>query len=191
MTDATVNRDEMARLLRVSPPTLTKMLKDYPDLPVASGGSRGVPYEFDAEAVIAWRREKVEQAKQAATERDELIAQFEFLAEPDEPSALAQTPAQRVQIAKAIELERKLARDAGQLVDTASIRQALQIALTVLGKRLDNMPAQIGRKYNLPEPVQREMRREIDEMRSATVRDIKAAIGAHQAEEADQLDAAE
>jgi phage terminase Nu1 subunit (DNA packaging protein) len=176
MADATVNKDEMARLLGVSLPTFSDLMKDNPDLPIAQEGSRGIPYAFDPKAVLSWKAAKQDAAQRQIAERTEFLAQFEFPAAPDEPSAQAQTPAQRLQTAKALKAERELQMEAGHLVHTAGVRQALQVALAVLGKRLDNLPSIVGREFNLPEPVQRAMRRQLDDARALMVRDIKAAI---------------
>ncbi len=170
----TVNKDEMARLLRMSLPTFTNLIKTNPDMPIAAGGSRGVPYAFDPEAVLDWRKRVIEEAGRIAAEKSEFLAQFEFIAEDESPQP--QSASQRVQTAKALQIERKLAMESGHLVPSAGVRRAIQTALTVLGKRLDNLPGILGREFNLPEPVQRAIRRQLDDARAVMVRDIQTEL---------------
>jgi phage terminase Nu1 subunit (DNA packaging protein) len=174
MDAAFVNKDEMARLLGISKPTLTDLIAKYPDFPVAERGDKGRPYAFDAAAVLAWKQRHVEAAQAVAAEKTEFLAQFEFPVEDEAP--VAPSAAQRVQLAKALQIERKLAMESGHLVPSATIRQAIQIALTVLGKRLDNLPGILGREFNLPEPVQRAMARQLDDARQVMARDIRDAL---------------
>lgn len=63
-----VNKGELARMLRVSAPTIDTMIAD--GCPVAAGGSNGVPYQFDFYAVKAWREER--EAKRAQEEQTRL-----------------------------------------------------------------------------------------------------------------------
>lgn len=51
-----VNKSELARMLRISQPTIDTMIAD--GCPVHRGGSNGVPYEFDFYAVTAWRKDR-------------------------------------------------------------------------------------------------------------------------------------
>ena len=185
---ATVNKDEMARRMGVSLPTLTGMMKDNEDFPIAAGGSRGVPYAFNVADVLEWKKRKAEEARQIVADKNEFLSQFEF-EEPEETTAA--TPAQRLQMANAMRVERKMAMESGQLVLTASMRQAIQIALAVLGKRLDNIPGQLGREFNLPDGQQRAVKRYLDDARTALIREIKESLGAAPEAESAELFAAE
>lgn len=66
-----VNKGELARMFRVSIPTIDNWIAD--GAPVDKGGSNGVPYEFDFHAVKAWRDEKDRLAAEAEAERQRRI----------------------------------------------------------------------------------------------------------------------
>lgn len=68
-----VNKGELARMFRVSLPTVDNWIGD--GLPVEKGGSNGVPYEFDFERVKSWREEKERLASEAEAERQRRIAE--------------------------------------------------------------------------------------------------------------------
>lgn len=51
-----VNKGELARMLRVSAPTIDTMIAE--GCPVSAGGSNGVPYQFDFYQVKTWREER-------------------------------------------------------------------------------------------------------------------------------------
>lgn len=188
MTDApTVNMDEMARRLGVSLPTFRNLMKDNADFPVEAGGSRGIPYEFDVGAVLDWKKRKVEDAQRLAADKHEFLSQFEFPIEDDAIQQGAVSPAARLKIAQAIKAERELEMTAGHLVHTAGVRQGLMTALTVLGKEMDNIPALLGREFNLPHDLQRALRKRLDEIRTRAVRSVQTAVGGNVEPESDHL----
>lgn len=68
-----VNKGELARMFRVSIPTVDNWIAD--SCPIEKGGSNGVPYEFDFHAVKAWREDKDRQAAEAEAERQRRISE--------------------------------------------------------------------------------------------------------------------
>lgn len=173
----TVNKRELARLLKCSLPTLDRLIDDNPDLPIERRGSNGVEWEFDPEAVVGFIADRREAEKQAGAARSELLRQFTLPFEQTEPEGARDlSPSERKNLADALSKERKLAIEAGLLVTTASVRQGLGDAFKLLGRHLDGLPQQLGRRHHLPDAVVREMVAQIADARRQFVRELEALI---------------
>lgn len=171
------NKRELARILRCSLPTLAKLIDDNPDFPVVGRGSNGVEWQFDAERVIEFIREKRDeardQAQQSLEEKAAYFGQFSLPIDdvvPEEAKGLS--PTQRASVAKARLIERKLAVETGMLVPVAELRQILQGAFMKLGRSLDGLPVLLARQHGLPEEVARAMRSSIDDFRRTFVNEL-------------------
>lgn len=159
-----VNKRELARILGVSLPTMTAVLERYPDFPVASRGSNGVPWQFDPELAKAFVLAKRDEERAADAAKSELLAQIALpLDEPQRPGAEGPSlsSVERLQQARALLAEDKLARERGFLVLTTDMRQRLAPLWAELNAALQALPAELGAAYNLPLPVVRDMRRRI------------------------------
>lgn len=83
-----VNKDGLARFLRMSLPTLRDRLAADPEIPVVRRGSNGVPWEFDAHAVQAhFERRARERAEAEAQRRVQLDAMRRGLGQREAPNA--------------------------------------------------------------------------------------------------------
>jgi phage terminase Nu1 subunit (DNA packaging protein) len=81
-----VNKDGLARFLRMSLPTLRDRLAADPEIPVVRRGSNGVPWEFDAHAVQEhFERRARERAEAEAQRRAQLDAIRGAVAQPGVP----------------------------------------------------------------------------------------------------------
>jgi phage terminase Nu1 subunit (DNA packaging protein) len=168
-----VNMEEMADILRISIPTLKRLMKRYPDFPVVARGSNGVPWQFDADAVIAFVRARREAEAAASAERDADLAQISLpLEEAVPPEERALSASDRLKNAQAMLKEDEVARQRGFLVLTSEMRQRLAPAWAELGQSLQAMPATLGRRHNLPDAVVRDMRAMI----AAKQREIHATL---------------
>lgn len=167
------NKGELAKLLRVSLPTLNSLIDRYPDFPIETRGSNGIEWEFDAPRVIEFIREKKTAEANAAAERRDLFAQFELPELEPEADGGPLSASQRLAMAKALQLERKMAREEGLLMPVSELRPALTSAIVRLGKSLETLPGQLARQLNLPDEVARAMRRSIDDFRRNAVRDLQ------------------
>lgn len=170
-----VNKRELARILGVSLPTMTAILDRYPDFPAANKGSNGVPWQFDPELAKAFVLAKREEERAANAAKSELLAQIALpLDEPTETVAEGPSlsPVERLQQARALLAEDKLARERGFLIPTTEMRQRLAPVWAELGNALQALPAELGAHYNLPLPVVRDMRRRI----AAAQRSIHARL---------------
>lgn len=170
--DLRVNKRELSHVLGVSLPTIDNLIDRYPDLPIAQRGSNGVPWEFDAAAVVAFLAEKRRHEAEQLQAKSEFLRQFTLPMDETAPeeSRGAVSASQRKQIAEALRIERKLAMESGLLVPTSEIRQALTPAFANLGRFLETLPQQLGRRFNLPDEVVRAMREAIDDGRREFVR---------------------
>lgn len=196
MSDApTVNLEEMADKLRVSLPTMRRLVKRYDDFPVVARGSNGVPWQFDPAAVIAFVQAKRAEEAAGRAERDSLLAQIslpiEELVPPEERGATAD---ERLKIARAMKAEDELARDRGFLVLTTEMRPRLTEVWVSWTQFLGALPATLGRRHNLPDAVVRDMRALIAEQQRQTVQRLRDLLAPHiraSAEEEGEGDAAE
>lgn len=171
----TVNLDGMCRILGVSAPTLSKLLKDCPDLPVIEQGGRGREWAFDPEAVLAWVVARKEAAQAQVSAQLEFIEQLrgegEGEAAPDKMS-----PSQQLQMVKARREERKLAQEAGMLVEAASLRQALAETFAAIPALVRNAANEGCRRHRIPEDAIRAVITSIDERWAQEVRTLQRRL---------------
>ncbi len=180
-----VNKRELASLLRVSAPTLDRLIERHGDaFPVLQRGDKGREWSFDADAVRAFLAEYEAAQAEAARERTDAVRQAALpIANEDEQKL---KPAELLALAKARMIARQEQREAGLLVDTASVRAALGAAFARLNSALHAAVRQVARDHNLPEPVtravaaaladaQREFVRSADEFLATEERDLFAA----------------
>ncbi len=174
-----VNKRELAfRVLSCSLPTLDKMLERYPDFPVVTRGGNGVEWEFDPVEALAFVRRQREDAARATVAQQEFFAQFSLPIDDVAPEGAAElAPAQRLAMAKARQAEQQLARETGFLVETAAVRQALQIGLAALGRSLQQMPRMLCGEFNLPDEVERAMQRRISDAQRQLVASVQTVLG--------------
>ncbi len=170
----TVNLEEMAEKLRISLPTLRKMMRRYDDFPVVAEGSNGVPWQLDPAAVIDFVQAKRDEEAAARGVRDDLLAQVSLPLEELQPETdRVASPAERLKIAQAMRVEDEVAKQRGFLVLTSDMRMRLTEAWTPLSQFLAGLPAQLGRRHNLPDAVVRDMRRAIEAQQRELHRKLK------------------
>lgn len=173
-----VNKRELAKILKCSLPTVSALVDRYADFPVERRGSNGVEWQFAADTVIAFLTTKREEEQAAAVaqhrERAALLDQFRLPIDDLAPAGDATlTPQARLAVARAKSIEDKMARESGLLVPTTEVRASLTAAIAQLNQFLAALPGTIGRRYNLPDPVIRDMRRSIEQQQ----RQFLAALG--------------
>jgi phage terminase Nu1 subunit (DNA packaging protein) len=168
-----VNKRELARVLKCSLPTVDNIIDRYPGFPIERRGSHGVEWEFDVDLVTAFLKRQRDAEAQQTVARDELLQQFTLPIDDTAPEgSTVLSPAQRKAQAEALRIERKLAMESGLLVPTSEIRQQLADPIAQLGRFLDTLPVQLGRRFNLPEEVVRAARDLIDDGRRSFVRGL-------------------
>lgn len=179
----TVNKAELAKILGVSLPTMTAILARYSEFPVEQRGGLGLEWKFDpalAKAFIATKKEEEEAANSA---KSDLLAQCSLPLDelvPQGEITRSVSPVERLQHARAMLAEDKLARERQFLVPTSDMRQRLGPVWSSLGQFLQSLPAELGQRYNLPVDVIRDMRKRISEKQ----RELHARLGELLAEDA-------
>lgn len=165
-TTAYANKDELARALDWSKPTLDSYLKDHPDAPIVRRGSNGVEWQFDVAEFMGFvARANVAEEAALAAKRAELDKWALPLGlDPKNGSARDVVSMLRAN---------KLAKEAGLLIPVSEMRQKCLPVLAKVGRFLDNLPAMLGRKFQLPEAVVRAMEKMLAEQREQLVRDIQ------------------
>lgn len=173
----TVNLEEMAEKLRISLPTLRAMMRKDADFPVVAEGRNGVPWQLDPEAVIAYVQAKRDEEAAARDQRDDLLAQVSLPIDELQPEGeRVMTPTERLKLAQAMTKEDELAKQRGFLVLTSDMRMRLTAAWTPLSQFLSSLPAQLGRRHNLPDAVVRDMRRAIEAQQRELHRKLKTLL---------------
>lgn len=167
----TVNKKELAKKLRVSLPTLDRLIDEYQDFPISAGGSTGRPYEFDLAAVDEFLGSKRDAEEAAIAERLSLFDGLD-LTSVQRGDAAGMTPGQQLSAVRVQRELRKMRQEDGFLVDVSELRMALSGPISDLVSMLDGLPDRMGRRFNLPVDVTEAMRSEIDEER----RKIHAAM---------------
>lgn len=147
------NLYEMARLLGVSAPTL-KTWCETRNCPVARRGDRGVGWEFDAPAVIAWHKaeqnaEQEELERRAAENRQltlEVLGRDALSVDGTAPqgglSSVAKSQAIDAEL-KAL----KLSREKGELVRADEMRERMVDAFARIREVVRTLPADLARRF--------------------------------------------
>lgn len=149
-----LNRAQIARALGVTPPTVDSYVAK--GMPVAKKGSNGRSYEFDLDAVLAWRRgedqrEADEKAKQEALIREQ---QLELVGGSLGQSEMAMTPAKRRELWDEQSAYMRVAKERRELVPRAEVDAAFEDAFKFLGQALQGLPDLLGRRCALtPEAI--------------------------------------
>jgi phage terminase Nu1 subunit (DNA packaging protein) len=166
-----VNLGEMARLLQRSLPTMRELPIRYPDMPVVQRGGAGTQWQFDPAAVLAFmaaQTEREEAEERARAERLAALAQPTLLdgdiRGQSELGLSSKDYGQEIRNARELD---KLRTERGFLIDKSQMRFLLENSWRVLANSLSALPAQMGRKHNLPEAVVRDMRKYLQEQQVA------------------------
>lgn len=192
MAAPTINLEQMAEALRVSLPTMRKLLKRYPDFPVVARGSNGVPWQFDKAAGIAFIVARRAEEAAAGAARDEVLAQISLpLEEVVAPEDRPVSASDRLKVAQAMLKEDDVARQRGFLVLKTEMRARLVDIWAPLNAALQAIPAKIGRRHNLPDSVVRDIRALISVEQRETHRRLVEILGAFAPPPEDGDDAAE
>lgn len=161
------NKDELARALDWAKPTLDAFLKDHPDAPVVTRGSNGVPWEFDVAAFMDFV------ARISASEEEALSAKRAELDKWRLPLGIEQKADSAKDVVSLLKAN-KLAREAGLLVPVSEMRQKALSVLAAFARFLDYLPAQLGRKHQLPDAVVRSLEQSIADQRELLIKEIQA-----------------
>jgi len=113
-----VGQEQIAAILGVSCKTITEWQPT--GLPVAVQGGPGVPSEYDAPACVRW------------------------LVEREVRKVRAESPKDRLARLQGDELELKLARERGKLIEAATVEPAMRAAIVAGRERIRNEPARIA-----------------------------------------------
>lgn len=125
-----VGQTEIAAIFGVTARTIT----DWQEagMPVALQGGPGVPGEYDSEACIRW------------------------LVEREVRKVQVENPKDRLARLQGDELEMKLARERGKLIEKAAVEPAMRAAIVSARERIRNEPARIAAQLDGIDRVGRE-----------------------------------
>lgn len=167
--------EETARFFSVTAPTVRDWIRK--GCPVDQVGGNGVPYCLDLRKVAAWRREQSEADARAAQDRAERDAQLklellggDMLPDGDGPM----TTAQRQQWLRAEIDKIRIAKERGELVNAAALRDAFVEPLALLRERLRNLPVVMARRFGWDDEVETVALEQIDDALTDLVDGIAA-----------------
>ena len=191
MSGSSVNKAELAHLLRVSLPTLTRWILKYgPDFPVVERGTNGRDYVFDPGTVIEFLRARQEEQARSLEEKDQQLTQLRLSIDipgveaPPRGSAKDELDAWRLR-----RIQREEAVAARALVPAAAVRDAFRTAFTRLSRDSQAFVRQLGREQQWPDPYIRAIEKRLAEQQRASVAALAAAYDSlpAPAEHADRL----
>lgn len=183
-----VNKQELADLLKVSLPTLSGLLRRYPDFPVEVEGTNGVEWQFDVEKVVEFMREKDEAERKALEARAEAMRAWQLpFAEPVTQAPGVLSAAQQLQLAKAQREQHKLAQESGLLIPATTVRMALRTGFSNLGPGLARIADQVGRQHHLPDDITQSIRLQVEDLVRRTVADTTRELNEKSAELAAEI----
>lgn len=155
-----VNKTELARLFRVSAPTVDAWVGK--GCPVKSGGSNGVAYEFDFEAVKGWREAEDLKDREAEAERKRRIG----LAQAEMFDGERLAPEGVGDIREALEAERLaliVGKQKGELIARDDVRADFAAVFGVVRQHMLGWAATLTRAAGLSPDQQKEADRLVRE----------------------------
>lgn len=169
-----VNKRELAGILGVSLPTISRWLNCYRDFPVLQPGTNGREYQFDAAAVRDFMASKDAEEERIEAEREAAIAQLGLPLEEQAEDAAAGVlkPRERLDHVRAISAEDKLRQERGFLVSVPATRQAMTAAIARWNRAIHARIRQDGRDFNLPDAVVRALLAGVAETQRQFVREL-------------------
>ena len=170
-----VNKLELCRIIDTSVPTLNQLILKYgPQFPCVERGGPGREYQFEADDVVEFLRQKEEEAARAGAERDELMRQYTLPGvEVDAPGF---SPADQLRLAQLRKLEREEQIRCGMLIEASELRAVLTDAFGRLGRDMSSAIEQVLRESNIPPTVIRSIRAQFDEARRGFVKKVGADL---------------
>jgi phage terminase Nu1 subunit (DNA packaging protein) len=174
MSDATdnaagpvyLNRAQIARALGVTPPTIDAYVAK--GMPVAKKGSNGRSYEFDLDAVLAWRRgedkrEADERARQEAAIREQ---QLQLIGGSAGDSDMGLSPAKRRELWDEQSAYMRTAKERRELIPRAEVEAAFEETFRVLAQALQGLPDILGRRCALTPEAIVEVQKAVDSIQA-------------------------
>lgn len=141
-----------------TPPTLRNYISKYPDLPVHKRGVGREGWQIDLEKLDAWRKKTGLLCENIRLPGD--VGTTRKIKQSERKSKI-QTDL----------LELELKKKMGELVDRQQVVSHLSTKLAQFGKRMDLLPAMIGRKCTLAPAVIEEIRKYLNDAREALIRE--------------------
>ena len=172
----TINKDQLATLLGCSLPTVTALIKRYPDIPIVERGGLGQEWKFDGPAVVAFLQARRDEQNQARAAKDEQLSQLALPITERDGDADKVSADERLKLARLRQLEREELKEAGFLVPTHEVRAVLERAMRRYAQIQESAVERISNTHNLPEAVRRALVREFQDARAAFVAELSAGL---------------
>lgn len=176
----TLNRSQLAQALRVSLPTIDKMVAD--GCPVESYGGNGKSYEFRLDRVKAWREERAAAAAADQAARDRLIQQELDLGGGTGERFAGYSPAEVKQALQNEYEAVRLGQLRGSLVNRDEVAGTFSGVLRTLSDQLQSLPDVLERTLNLNAADAELVQARVDDIQAAMHRAATEHLEAELAE---------
>jgi len=173
-----VGKLELASLLRTTHATLDRWIVKFGDsFPVIERGRNGKPWQFDAEAVMAFLHARREEEDAKRAERDEQLAQLMLpLPGEDQQQGGGASIDDRLKAARLSSIMMENARKAAELVPAAKVREGMEMAIATMGRTIDDELRLSCAEHGIPLPVRELLERRFAEARRRAVAEVRAAL---------------
>lgn len=174
-----LNRDEIARALKVSAVTISAWMA--PDefeggLPCEQRGGNGRPYQFNLEKCLSWRTRRREHEERLEQDRERAIneshKQLDLIGGEGTDALAGLSSRARSEYYQA-ELQRmKAEAERGRLVDAAEVAREFEAVFQRLARFLQTLPDAVEREIGLDPGAVEALREMLDAEQSALARDL-------------------
>lgn len=184
ITDAVLNRAQIAAAFKVSENTITKWIAEIGDpMPVKSHGSNGSAYEFQLSTCFSWHLARIDRLHLERTAADNAAAQMalHFLnLDPEGAEGASHMTAKEVTDWTTAEYNRnKAAIQRQEFVPTGRMRTALETMFVTLRNTINTLPDFAEREMGLTaaevDKLQKRCDQTLVEMHEAVERELKKA----------------
>jgi len=164
--DATANKRELSKILRVSVKTLGAMIDRYGgEFPIAKLGSYGVDYEFRIHDVVLFLSRKAAEVRQAtclqAKMVEELASSPDFFGASDLPGLSGH---QQLALARARREQREVERFESRLVQQDDLIETMEIVLDVLIGQIDGLLNDLTRRFDFVGEREKYVREQVEDI---------------------------
>lgn len=149
VTDAVLNRKQLAQALGTSEPTIDRWIDD--GMPVLERGTNGKAYQFQLSHCFAWRQERDAEAAAQEDLADQAVRQMRLslLGGETGDTERAMSPKERQAIYAAEGEFLKLARARRDVIPATEVTQMIEQVLSVVRAGVNGMPDRLARDAGL------------------------------------------
>jgi hypothetical protein len=164
--DATVNKRELAKILRVSTKTLSVIIDGYGDkFPIEQPGSHSVSYKFRVHDVLPFLSRKMAEARQATCLQAKMVEDLaigpDFFGTSNLPGLSGH---QQLALARARREQREVERLESRLVQRDNLIETVEIVFDVLLCQIDALLDDLPQRFDLVGEKEKYVREQVEDI---------------------------